>query len=171
MYTALIYCISAIVTITCPDCSSHDFHVSKTEAHYKTGQSALQVSVHLFIDDLELALKKYTDEPLHILSEKESPIADSLIHNYLSEKLIFNADGKTVHSEFIGKEISTDFQGVWCYLEYADLALRETIALKNIILCEIYEDQKNIVSLKIDNKTKAFHILDVEDQEIQLEID
>ena len=149
----------------------HEFHVSKTEAHYKSEQSDLQVSVHIFIDDLELALKDFSDEPIHLLTQKELPQADSLIYGYLSSKIQFLADDKHLNLSYLGKEISNDFQGVWCYLECNNVMKPKLTSIKNNLLCELYDDQKNIVSLKVDNKTKAFHILDKDDQEMKAELD
>ena len=163
------------ILIICLACFSstglHDFHVSKTEVHYKSEAESLQLSVHVFIDDLELALANYSDNVLNLLSEKEHPDADSLIALYFNEVYSFSVHDKDISPAYLGKEISDDFQGAWCYLEQEHLASFDQMEIKNTLLCEIYDDQKNIVSFKVDNKRKAFNILDKEDSELTINLE
>ena len=166
--------ISYILTL-CLACFTstglHDFHVSKTEVHYKSESESLQLSVHVFIDDLELALAAYSDNVLNLLSDKEHPDADSLIALYFNEVYSFSVDHRDISPAYLGKEISDDFLGAWCYLEKENLTRFNQLAIKNTLLCEVYDDQKNIVSFKIDNKSKAFNILDKDDSELTIELE
>jgi len=149
----------------------HDFHVSKTEIHYKSEIESLQLSVHVFIDDLELGLTPYSEHELNLLTEKEHPDSDSLISIYFNEVFSFSVDGQEISPLYLGKEISDDFQGAWCYLEQEHLASFDQMEIKNTLLCEIYDDQKNIVSFKVDNKRKAFNILEKEDSELTINLE
>lgn len=160
------------ICFTCLMSSSlHDFHVSKTEVHYKSETESLQLSVHVFIDDLELALAPYSENILNLLSDKEHPDSDSLISLYFNEVFKFSVDGQEVMPSYLGKEISDDFEGAWCYLEQEDLASFDQLTIRNTLLCEVFDDQKNIVSFKIDNKSKAFNILDKEESELTIDLE
>ena len=138
----------------------HDFHVSKTDLNYKTSQEALQITVHVFIDDLELALEDYGSSNMNLFTKSESLSADSLIAVYLNKSLEIKIDKEAIAPVYIGKEISDDLSAAWCYLEFENLSPFKSMSLKNSILNELFEDQKNIVNFKIDSKSKAFHIMD-----------
>jgi hypothetical protein len=142
---------------------THDFHLSKTDIHYKSDQKSLQLTVHLFIDDLELALGTYSNEKLNLFGNNESVLSDSLIALYLKDHLAISLDKKPVHPIYLGREMSEDLAGVWCYLELNDIDSFRKIHILNSLLISTFDDQKNIINIKVDNKSKAFHILDKKD--------
>lgn len=125
----------------------HDFHVSKCLVEYNEEQVALQISLHLFIDDLEDALGRQGHDQLFICTEKESDLADSLIHRYLTERLQLKVNGDDTRFQFIGKEISDDLMAVWCYLEITGVSELNQLEVSNRILLEVFDDQKNILSV------------------------
>jgi len=143
--------------------SAHEFHLSKTDVNYKSDQQALQITVHMFIDDLEEGIKSIDEEKLKLFHNSESTKADSLINLYIHNNLKIKLDDSEVKFDFIGKEISDDLAGAWCYLELVNVKPFEEIAISNNLLTSTFEDQKNIINIKVDSKSKAFHILDIKD--------
>ena len=63
----------------------------------------------------------------------------------------------------MGKEISDDLAGVWSYLELSDVEPFKVISISNSLLVSTFDDQKNIINIKVNSKSKAFHILDQND--------
>jgi len=55
-YMILLYVLSFFLS---PDTASvaHDIHISKAEIHFKSERKVLQISLHIFLDDLEAELK------------------------------------------------------------------------------------------------------------------
>jgi len=139
---------------------THDLHMSNTDIHYKSDQKALQLSVRMFIDDLEDAIEKNTDEELILFSDKESPQADSLIEAYINENLKITIDQKPMSGIFIGREMTEDLSAIWSYIEIENVDAFESNNIKNSLLLEMFDDQRNMIHVKVDNKRKAFHILD-----------
>lgn len=127
--------------------SAHAFHVSKAVVEYNPGDQAVQVSMHLFLDDLEAALKKTHPEPLYLCSDKEKPEAETYLKEYLSRHFRLTLDGQPKAWIFLGKEPSEDLQGIWCYLEIPKTKAPKSIRIENTALMEVYDDQKNIVHL------------------------
>jgi len=150
--------------------SLHAFHVSKTELNYKSSQNSLQVSVNVYIDDLELALEEYDKSTMNLFNQSEYHLADSLISIYLNNTLEITIDNKSITPVYLGKEISDDLSAAWCYLESENLAPFKSLTLKNSIMNNLFADQKNIVNLKLDNKSKAFHIMDAKDDYKEFEL-
>lgn len=130
----------------------HDVHLSKSEVNYDTESQTVQVSIMLFLDDLEDALSKRGAEDLKLYSNKESEDADNWIEDYLSEKLRFTSNGKSLEASYLGREITEDFEGVWCYLEIPLLNSNQPFAVTNEIFMEIFDDQKHVMVITKDLK-------------------
>lgn len=153
----LIFFLSGLFTVF-----QHDIHVSMCDVKYNTQSSSFQISVRVFLDDFETSLASQGYENLKILTERESPIADSLIVDYFAKHLKLHSDGKIVSMDFLGKEISDDFLAMWCYLEVYDVDYPKYIQIKNDILLELYNDQQNITSFKVDKKRKGHFLFSKE---------
>jgi hypothetical protein len=143
--TTLLFQLLFLLSVVQPDV--HDFHVSKCVIDFRPQEKALQISLHLFIDDLEEALRQQGHHDLLICTERESAQAETYIQNYLTQRLQLFINGKSSDFTFIGKEISDDLSGVWCYLEVTGVEVFNRIRVKNTLLFEIFDDQKNIVSI------------------------
>jgi hypothetical protein len=125
----------------------HEFHVSKCLIEYKAEQAALQVSLHIFIDDLEEGLRRQGHGQLYLCTKDESKKADELVEAYLVDRLSLTVNGAPVSFKYIGKEISDDLAGAWCYMEVENIRSLESIDITNRLLMEVFDDQKNIVSV------------------------
>jgi len=158
----LIVCILASLGIIASG-NLHDFHLSKTEVNYKTDQKALQITLHTFIDDTEKVLKTYEELEYKFFESKEHPATDSIFYSYLLDHLVVKVDGAEVDYYYLGKEQSDDIMGIYAYLEVEGVEAFETIEISNSLLMDIFDDQRNILNFKVDNKSKAFHIFSVED--------
>ena len=59
----------------------HDLHLSKSEIRHNTKNNALEISVKIFIDDLELTLQEAGHPNLNILGSDEHPATDSILNS------------------------------------------------------------------------------------------
>lgn len=148
----------------------HDFHLSKTDVNYTTENEALQVTIHTFIDDTEEALRAMEDLEYKFFETKEHMATDSIFSSYLQEHLVIKVDGEEQAFYYLGKEQSEDILGVYTYLEIEGISTFENIEISNSILMDIFDDQKNIINVKVDNKSKAFHILTKGDSSKQIKL-
>lgn len=127
--------------------SDHEFHMSKCEIAFNQEEKALQIILHLFIDDLESALAEEDIKDLFICTDKEAADAEQHIANYLEQNFTLQVNGKEAAYSFLGKEVSEDLQAVWCYLEVLDIESLQELSIKNQLLTSTFDDQKNIVSI------------------------
>ena len=134
----------------------HKFHISKSVIAYSEPDQALQITLYLFIDDLENALKKQGIDKLFLCTKKETAEAEAVIFEYIQQKFKIEIDQEAYNYEFIGKEASEDLQAVWCYLEISDIAPPKEIKLDNSLLVEMFDDQKNMVNIVGPNKAKSY---------------
>jgi hypothetical protein len=126
----------------------HGFHLSQTLIEYNESEAALQISMSLTLDDLEKALEDAGAPRLHLCTEKEHDSGNELIFNYLKRNFEISVNGEATAYDWIGKELNDDMEGVWIYLEITNLSELKEIEVKNQILIEALDDQKNIVQIK-----------------------
>lgn len=123
----------------------HDFHMSKTEVNYNASDRTMEVSLHIFIDDLESAILQDVGDSLFFATSKEHPQADQYIANYLNNHFIIEVDGQAIPLTYLGKEESPDLLAFWCYLEGVDVPTPNSVSLSNDVLTEVFDDQQNMV--------------------------
>ncbi len=137
---------------------AHEFHVSKCLVEYKAENAELQISMNIFIDDLELALESRGVQKLFIGTEKEQEDANAFIEKYIDQVFQIEIDGSgIVDPIFLGKEVSDDLTSIWCYMQIPMPQPLQSLKVKNSILLETFDDQKNITSIVgPENKKDSF---------------
>jgi len=135
---AYLFMIMSLIGSTSNETDVHEFHLSKSTINYNTTEQAIQITMNLFIDDLELALKEYGADSLQICTRYESDDAEDYILQYINDRLIIIIDDKPVEVSFIGKEQSDDLEAVWCYFEVLDIGSQEDIYPTNQNLSDVY---------------------------------
>jgi len=141
----------------------HDLHMSNCEIEYKADESTIQISLRVFIDDLEAALVERGSEDLYLCTKKEHPKAEEYIVNYVNEMFKINIDGKDIAYSYIGKEMSEDLAAVWCYLEITDISITEKLVIENQVLMDLYDDQRNLTKVKLGKNNKEHFLFDSSD--------
>ena len=141
-------------------CTPHDIHISVCELRYNQTSWAFEVSIKIFIDDLELALAREGATSLSIGTAKEQPSANDKIASYLKKHFNIQLAGQNLAHEFLGKEVSEDFLAVWCYIQLkAKPSSGQRCAITNDILFEMYEDQKTLMDVRMSEHHKEYIIL------------
>lgn len=143
--------------------SLHDFHLSKTDVHYRSDSKALQITIHTFIDDTQLALEAREPLEYKLMENSEHVLADSILGEYFKENFLIKIDGQPVDFYYLGKEASEDIEGLYAYLEIENLESPNQIEITNKILMDQFDDQRNIIKVMSDDENKAFHLLSLDD--------
>ena len=145
-YWLVSVCIGWLCCSVAPE--AHDFHISKGTVEYVQQAQSLQVTLHVFIDDLEQALEAQGAPKLFLGTEKEAAEADEYVSKYLAKHFNLQADGKAVKFVYLGKEISDDLSALWFYLEARPVGKPQKIQVKYDLLTEVFDDQKNILNFR-----------------------
>lgn len=143
--------------------ATHEFHLSKSTVNYDSASNSIQVSMHIFIDDLEVALDVQGTKNLRIGTGKEADDADTYISRYIEKQVQFFQGKDTLEQEFLGKELSADLAAIWCYIEIPINGQLQELTVDNRLLMEVYDDQKNIISVKKDKKRVKDWLFDIDD--------
>ncbi|MBR9922519.1 MAG: hypothetical protein GYB31_16910 [Bacteroidetes bacterium] len=136
----------------------HDYHVSKCILNYRSETQSLEISLHFFIDDMELALEDQISEPLFLGTEKESEEAQQLLLEYLDQHLSFSVDRKKVNYDWIGRETTDDLSGIWSYMEVTNFPPPGKLKVRNSLMLDVYSDQKNLVSFNFDESGEVYYL-------------
>jgi uncharacterized protein YlxP (DUF503 family) len=132
---------------------AHPFYLSVCEMDYNPGSNRLEIAIKFFSDDITNAIKEATGKKLYLGEERELDSADEELDQYLKRRLTVWVNGKPLSFSFIGKEIIDDV--TWCYVESETLPEIESLKVRNQVLMEMFETQKNIIHITVKDKKKS----------------
>lgn len=136
---------------------AHDFHVSRTRIEYGAAQKEWQITLHVFIDDLELALAEKGSPKLYLGTKRETEEADRYIQNYLQQYFHLSADEQALEWQWLGKEMSEDLTAFWIYLYVPDANPNLPLGIRNKLLLDLFDDQQNMIQVAgTDGRTKSY---------------
>ncbi len=134
----------------------HAFHISVTEILYKPEDKVVQVSVRLFLDDLELALRAETgNQALDIADKSNYDYLSEAVGKYVKKRLRVSSK-KPIPLTYLGFEYEEDV--LWCYLESEKVKKFEAIKVENELLTEAFSDQENLVHFRRGGKVKSVRL-------------
>lgn len=135
----------------------HPIHVSITEVTHNEKVKALQLTVRIFIDDLETAVRNQVKEPeLDLLAPEKDRTTDALVKAYLAERFFVKVDKKLVKQNYLGHEI--EGPAMVCYIEIENIKKFTTLEVTNRVIHEIYDDQSNLVNVNYQDKVKSMRL-------------
>jgi hypothetical protein len=140
--------------------AAHPIHLCKSDLEYHAPSKTLRLSIAIFIDDLEVALRKQGHDKLFIGTEREKVGTDVLILNYLQERFLLKINQKALTYQWIGKETERDMMTLRIYLEIPKMNQFQNFSFENKLLIEAFSDQKNIIELKLAGKKPGYWLLD-----------
>ena len=134
--------------------SFHPLYISVSTLHYNSSEEQLEITIKVFIDDMEEGLNQHFSQSFNLGLENELTIADSLIALYMGEKLDVAINDTPVGIKFLGKEL--DGQVVWLYLEGALKNPIQKIQVSNELLMETFKEQTNLINMRIGQEKRSF---------------
>lgn len=131
----------------------HKFYISHYTLDYKN--RSLQVTVKVFTDDLEKALRQ-GDAALKIDEKSDAKLLGPKIMAYYKEHLQLKTD-KVQNLQWVGYELENDL--VWIYLEVPEMASApKSMEINCNVLTEIYEDQINLFRVNCGSLQETFSL-------------
>lgn len=131
----------------------HKYYAAVFTIEHSVKKQQLQMTARIFVDDLEVALKKKYGKSFYLGTSTESPEAKVFLQKYLSEKIVLEANGNAVPLKFIAKEMEDDI--IICYCTFPVAAPIRSLEMKNTVLMEVFPDQQNIVHANINRNKKS----------------
>lgn len=135
----------------------HEFHSSIAKAEYKKESQSLQVSLRVFTDDFNLALKNQTG--MEFYENFQSEEASKAIQTYLNRHFALVSKKKVVRlPEYVGCEVELDAS--WVYFEIFEITNPSLYQIYNIVLIDEFDDQTNVVNVIEPGKRKSLIFTD-----------
>ncbi len=144
--------------------SVHKYYVSITQIEFVKEKQSLQIISRIFVDDFEKLIRMRYDDKVTLddSDNSDEEKIEQYVKKYLQEKIEITIDGELKTLNFIGKKYDDDI--MYCYLEIENLPSIKTFQIKNKVLYDVFDDQKNIVRTKINGKNKTFILIPEKDK-------
>jgi hypothetical protein len=127
----------------------HPVHVTLTSIDYNQEMNSFNVFVRMYFDDFlrdyllngnEIQVKDFSDN---------NPSSLSAMETYLAEKVILKVNekqisGKLQDMKLIDNEVSMN-------MRFKSVKKPETITVKNLIMTGLYNDQSNMIIVKVND--------------------
>ena len=144
--------IFAVLVLATASLHAHSVHQSTAEAEYNPKTKKLEVSLTVFINDLETALIRQSEREMRI---DKAPAAefDAQIQAYLAKTFIVtDAAGKAAKIEWVGRQLDEETQKssdpmVTLFFEIALPGGLADAKLSHTVFFEMFKDQVNLVAL------------------------
>lgn len=146
----------AIIVLPLLSFTMHKYYVSLCEVEYLPEREVMQIKLGLFIDDIELTLNKDYKTTLKLATTEEAENVDEKYLKYLNEHFRLVLNGKDTPYTFIGKQYDDDI--VRFYLEIDNLPELNSFEVYNRCLFRDFDDQLNIIKLKVKKDHKTFYL-------------
>ena len=127
----------------------HPVHVTLTSVDYAPEDDGLKVFIKLYLDDFLLDAEQ--DENSFLIDKNNST---EIIEKYINQKLVIKANNKTLTGKVNTFEVFDE--EVKIYMEYEIFEKPEALLVRNLIMTELYNDQSNLMIIKIDNFEEGF---------------
>ena len=134
--------------------TAHKYYVSSTKIEFKKESKTVQITMRIFIDDLQETINSTFSKDFELAVPNETGEIDHLIDKYISKKFEIIINDEQKKYSYLGKEYYND--EVYLYLELENVELINSIEIKNNMLMELFSDQQNIIKLHINNIKKTF---------------
>ena len=136
----------------------HPLHVSVTEIKFDPKDKELEITVRIFLDDLEEAIRQDRKLPsLDITNPGTGLTTDQLVSTYLSTRLTTKVDNTTAAIKYLGHEIDGDAIVVYAYAP--GVKKLKSIEVYHSTITEVYEDQSNLVHITLGEKTRSLRLM------------
>lgn len=148
MVLLLTRCLALFTCLT-----NHAYYVSVCEIYHNSRTQSLEISIKIFADDLELALRNHGNPEVTVVEEKPDAALKDMLQSYLSERFIISVDKKATTLRMIGYEFDDDV--LIGYAEIKNVPVISLIEVYNNIITEVYEEQINLTHFQYQGKMKS----------------
>ena len=141
----------------------HDIHQSTAEIEFNPKTNRLEVSLTVFVDDLELALMRQAERELSLTQEPAARVNDEIVRFLARCFVVKDEAGKAAGLIWTGRQIdaatanSAD-PAVTLYFEILLPGGLNGATLTHTVFCDRYADQVNLVHLRTEShSTELLH--------------
>ena len=125
--------------------TNHAIYISVAKVRFNTLENEVSISLKVFTNDLEDAIHNSTGKREKVLGRSDFKELSKIIEKYVNEKVEIHLDGKQVSLQVDSCENIGDT--TWIYLKGESRSFDHSIRIKNQVLFEVFDTQKNIIEI------------------------
>lgn len=127
---------------------------------YNDQESKIQVTVKVFTNDLEDALKRLGQPSADLLHPKNKKELEIWLETYLTKRLNVKVNGKMLGLKVLGYE--NEEESSWIYLESLSTESPKRMEIRNEILYDFLKEQMNIINVDKGGKIHSIKLVNPE---------
>ena len=136
----------------------HELHLSMCDISYNQDYQRIEIQQRIFYDDLELNLRnELNDQRFDILEPFPKYDLDSLYTSYLNNRITLGINGQDKKLELLDYEMDDEAYVFYLYID--KVSEIKTMSIFSTIFFELFDDQANIVSIRVNNTKKSGRFL------------
>ena len=124
------------LTLTLASFTEHKYYISLITVEYKKESKSVQITMRIFIDDLQETINKTYTKDFELDEPDEDSNINKFIINYIQDNFIVKINSQNKSYQYLGKEYEKDV--VFLYLEVKDIEAIQSIGIKNSMLMNIF---------------------------------
>lgn len=130
--------------------TNHAIYISVAKVNFNKEANEVLISLKVFSDDLEDAIHNYSGKRQKVVGIMDFTDLSSVIEGYVNKKIELNLDGNQVSLQVDSCENIGDT--TWIYLKGETGPFSQSIQVKNQVLFEVFDTQKNIVEIEYSDE-------------------
>lgn len=139
--------------LVAPCLRAHSVHTSTAEAEYNEKTKRLEVSLTVFVSDLELALVRHSEREMRM---DKTPAAefDAQVLAYLAKTFVVtDAAGKVAKMTWVGREMdaASAKSGDPAVVLFFEVEVPEGVrgqTVRNAVFLDVFKDQMNLLQMR-----------------------
>jgi hypothetical protein len=144
-------CVVFILLLVCAlfshEAKAHKFYASFVTMNYNQQEQLLEITMRIFPDDLEAALSRQNNKPVHL---DKSKAVSAMIMAYLKKTFELKKGGRLQQLRWLGLDLGVN--SAFLYIEVRLPGGLSGVQIRNHFLFELFDDQTNVVSIKYNGK-------------------
>jgi hypothetical protein len=143
---------------------AHPVHITFTSIEYMPGKDSFNVFVKMYFDDFLTDCKLNGNDIQNKDFSAVNVSSQDIMEKYLTKKIILKANdkiltGKIMEMKLNGNEINLN-------LGYGSAGKPKTVTVKNLILTDLYDDQSNMIIMKINELEEGVKLTSADTERI-----
>jgi hypothetical protein len=123
--------------------------------NFNEEKAAFEIIGRYFIDDMQEVLQMRYDKQLSLDPEQLSPNVDFYLERYFAQKFDLRLNAQKQNLNYVGKTFKGDQIVILLQSEAIYDLNGKPLEIENKVLMELFEEQKNLVHLRMSNLKKS----------------
>jgi hypothetical protein len=146
----------------------HPVHVSLSAIDIKPETGEIAIAIKLFADDFESIVNQKYNTKLKLMEGIEPGQDIYYINRYIDSSFVLTINGKKIEGLIYERNQMSE-GAIWLFYKHDSGTSIGTITINNSLMCDLYQDQTNLVILTVRDEQKGYR-MNNKDRELTVKI-